>query len=217
MNTRNKKPTVYIIATEETYKTQMQWLPTIKRDFTENFNIIHIEAAATRQQLYDFPIQDNEVNNYLIHLATSFHPVTAIFDKTFPVTGDRGGLNNPSQSDYLKRTRVNEAFIDSIVGIDTFESIANNCVTYFKEAHKRRKDASMVPFFLRRSHITQESTLKEILKDALHKSSSDAMKVAIELGWLDESGEFTNETPEPVKIAMRKISAEQRKQSHSPN
>lgn len=88
---------------------------------------------------------------------------------------------------------------------EMYQTEYDDCMQAFKKAPDKIKQDSKVPFFLRRTRITDQSTLEDILKDALHKSSSDAMKVAVQLKWLDESGNPGDETPDCIKQILETI------------
>lgn len=74
----------------------------------------------------------------------------------------------------------------------------------FRDAHSARKQNQWLSGFttlFRRSQINNNSTLVDIIKDALHKKSSDANQVCIEKNWLTQNGELHDEAPESVKIS----------------
>lgn len=213
-----KKKTIHVIASEAVFESAKQALPAIVRERMDNYEFRRIEPAASPFDTYSITLNGDYEDNFLIKLASDFHAVQTHIE-TFSCESAFANSSISDQEEYLRSVNANQIFADSFRKIRAIVGLENECIDMFMRAHARRKEDSMVPFFLRKSRITKESTLKQILEDALHKpmhkSSSDAMQVAIELQWLDDTGGETNDTPEPVKKVLRKIQSEAARSKNS--
>lgn len=75
-------------------------------------------------------------------------------------------------------------------------------IELFVAKHQAKKASKWwVPNVFQRTHLPENPNVHDILADALHKKSSNANQVAIDLEWLTEAGELHTNAPEFVKKA----------------
>lgn len=224
MQTRDNKPTIYVIASQTQFNQAIAALPkVVSETFVPNFNFIQT-LPTLNVGIATIDIRNKDVKNYLIILDPNYKRdlIYTLFDGIYPETSQQE-INFLSDYDTDDKKpaqpepqNTNEIFRGAFTQIRTAQAEVDadikNARESFLQAHKDIKAKSSPLGLFSKTRITKNSSIKEMLEDALHKpsfkSSSDAKQAAISLGWLTEDNMLGDNAPPCVNEAMRKIQNE---------
>lgn len=224
-----EKPYVYVVASEDEFQSAKEALPTVVKDLMEDYNFIQVTPA--EHSLTEIKVETAEAANYLVIFNSEQYKylyTQTLFRRVYPeaarkhiVTRDQAypgyqTSSTYSDSSYSYSSTQNqtpaEIFREAFAEIRTAtneakqksESIENARKAFF-HAHNEIKGKSWTPAVFSKTRINPNSSIEDMLSDALHKKSSDANKVAIQLKWLTEEGELTEEAPPSVRDAFNNV------------
>lgn len=187
MQTR-EKPCVYVIASEQAFNSLV-----IPRVYSEEMTFIRVnEPKIGSFNTITLDNLDRANKNYLIILDQKYlqcEPAQFLNFETYRV-------KNP----IFDAAETLASIYQDVVSINS-EKRQQGIAEFMRKHNAIKASKAWIPTFFKSTNLSTDPDIVNILTDALHKKSSDANKVAIEMEWLTKTGDLHPNAPSFVAKA----------------